>query len=106
MRGFFPKSRKIPLKYRLLIWLICESIEKGGYINTLARVIKYVSLYIKIDRENKTWSITSEPMHDPSWKKIDYSDIEAIFKAKPSAYKVVEIKKADGTFGSFTVSTW
>jgi len=44
-------------------------------------------------------------INDPSWKKIDYSDIEAIFKAQPSSYHVEEKRYPDGRFKSFTVET-
>lgn len=44
-------------------------------------------------------------MYDHGWTKLDYSDIEAIFKAKPENYKVEETIYPDGRFKSFTVET-
>ena len=71
----------------------------------LGKVAKFITLHIKINQEDKTWSITSEKMDEPEWQKIDYSDIEEIFKAKPSSYHVEEKRYPDGRFKSFTVDT-
>lgn len=71
----------------------------------LARVVKYISLYLKIDKERKTWSLTSEPAFDPSWQKVTFDDINEIFKADPSSYHVEETRYPDGRFKSFTVET-
>ena len=60
---------------------------------------------MRIDRENKTWELTSERMFDPSWERVYYTDIEEIFKAKPSGYHVEETRYPNGKFRSFTVST-
>lgn len=48
--------------------------------------------------------ISSSPAFNPDNTKIDYSDIEKIFKANPDNYKVEEVRVA-GKFHSYNIST-
>ena len=95
----------MPLRYRLLVWLIVRAIENSDYVWILAKVVRYVALNLQLDEEAKTWRISSGPMPDMSWQRLDYSDIDAIFRAKPSGYRTTEEFYPDGKFKRFTVST-
>ena len=86
--------------------MIVEAIERGEYLWLLAKVVKYVALYLHIDYEAKTWKLTSERMFDPSFQRVNFYDIDDLFKAKPSGYKVEEKRTPAGKFESYTVSTW
>lgn len=95
----------MPIRYRLLIWLIVKAIESRDYTWLLAKAVRYITLNIRVNHEEKRWEISSGAAFDPSWQKIDFSDIEEIFKSKVSSYHVEE-KRVDGKFVSFTVSTY
>lgn len=98
--------KKTPIRYRFLAWLIVKAIKNGEYVWLLGKVVGYIALYIKIDHENKTWSLTSERIDHPEWGKVDYTDIDYIFKSKPAGYHTTETHYPDGRFKSFSVSTF
>jgi len=109
LRGFFQKNprgnTRIPIKYRVIGWLVAKSIQNGDYVWLLARVVKYVAIYLRIDHEAKTWTITSEPMFQPYFQKVTYDDIHEIMRSKPSGYHQEEEHYPDGRFKRFSIST-
>jgi len=58
-----------------------------------------------VDREKKTWKISSLPASRPEFNKRTFEDIDRIFKARPENYKTTEERNPDGTFKSYTVET-
>lgn len=69
----------------------------------MGKLAKWVALNIEIDREKKTWKITSRPMWYLYFQERYYTDIEEIFKADSRTFEVKEVKDANGKFKSFTV---
>lgn len=85
-------------------------------LEKLKDIIRWISLIkdVRIEQGEITtpfgnkisgFKITVGGVMDPSTVIRTYDDIDKIFKANPSNYKVTEHKTADGKFKSYTVET-
>jgi len=85
--------------------VIVKAIKNRDYTWLLAKIVRYVTLNIRFNHEEKKWEISSGKSTDPAWGKVFYTDIEEIFKSKPSSYTVHEERFPNGRFKSFIVET-
>lgn len=66
--------------------MILGSLYAGKFIAFFSNILKDVD--ITIDKETKTWKISSKyRIDDPAFQNRYYSDIDAIMKSHPELYK-------------------
>jgi len=85
--------------------VIIEALKRRKFLWLATKAAKFVALNLEVDREKKTWKLSSKPMWCPELQKRTYADIAAIFKCDPRSFKVTEDRDAKGKFKRFVVET-
>jgi len=62
-------------------------------------------LNLEVDREKKTWKVSSKPMWHPELQRRTYEDISRIFKSDPRTFQVEETRDSQGKFRKLIVTT-
>ena len=87
------------------MWVVVQAVKRKRLLWLTAKAARFIALNLRVDRENKTWTLTSKRMFAPQLQSRNYEDIADIFKSDPDTFKVSETRTADGKFKSFTVET-
>ena len=76
----------LPIKWKIIIMLLIGAISAGKFLWFLSKVLDNIN--IEIDKENKTWKISSKySIDNPAFQKRYYDDIDSIMKPHPELYK-------------------
>ena len=106
--------KKLSFKQRILVHIIVTAIKHRKFLWLFTIIAEYLGTHLKIDKETKTWSISSSKAFNPANQNINYNDIEHIHlqavKKLLGDNKIlldgdIETRNSEGKFRGFIVES-